>query len=141
MVLPDHHDVELMDVAGKVLAERRLPEDVAGIAELHELIGRYLPEDATEAGVVVGIEADRGPLGGRADRGRVRGIPGEPRCRPRGTGTTRHGVSGAKSDRGDAHMLADMVRTDSYQLRPAARTARRGASAHRQVQQRRCHRL
>jgi transposase len=32
----------------------------------------------------------------------------------------RHGVSGAKSDGGDAHMLADMVRTDSRQLRPAA---------------------
>ena len=32
----------------------------------------------------------------------------------------RHGVSGAKSDAGDAHMLADMVRTDSHQLRAAA---------------------
>jgi transposase len=32
----------------------------------------------------------------------------------------RHGVSGAKSDSGDAHALADMVRTDSHQLRPAA---------------------
>ena len=32
----------------------------------------------------------------------------------------RHGVSGAKSDRGDSHMLADMVRTDSHQLRPVA---------------------
>jgi len=32
----------------------------------------------------------------------------------------RHGVSRAKSDAGDAHMLADMVRTDSHQLRPAA---------------------
>jgi hypothetical protein len=29
-------------------------------------------------------------------------------------------VSGAKSDRGDAHMLADMVRTDSHQLRAVA---------------------
>ena len=32
----------------------------------------------------------------------------------------RHGVFGAKSDRGDAHMLADMVRTDSHQLRAVA---------------------
>ena len=35
----------------------------------------------------------------------------------------RHGTSGAKSDPGDAHALADMVRTDSHQLReffPAA---------------------
>jgi transposase len=33
---------------------------------------------------------------------------------------SRHGVSGAKSDGGDAHMLADVVRTDAQQLRPAA---------------------
>ncbi len=32
----------------------------------------------------------------------------------------RHGVSGGKSDTGDAHALADMVRTDSHQLRPVA---------------------
>ena len=32
----------------------------------------------------------------------------------------RHGVSGAKSDAADAHALADMVRTDSHQLRPVA---------------------
>src|ERR1700722_14846079 len=32
----------------------------------------------------------------------------------------RHCTSGAKSDAGDAHALADMVRTDSHQLRPAA---------------------
>jgi hypothetical protein len=32
----------------------------------------------------------------------------------------RHAVSGAKSDAGDAHVLADMVRTDSHQLREAA---------------------
>jgi transposase len=32
----------------------------------------------------------------------------------------RHGVSGARSDAGDAHALADMVRTDAHQLRPVA---------------------
>ncbi len=29
-------------------------------------------------------------------------------------------MSGAKSDTGDSHMLADMVRTDSHQLRTVA---------------------
>ena len=42
----DHHDVELMDQAGRVLAKRRLPEGVAGMARLHELIGQQLGEDA-----------------------------------------------------------------------------------------------
>jgi hypothetical protein len=32
----------------------------------------------------------------------------------------RHAVSGAKSDTGDGHILADMVRTDAHQLRPVA---------------------
>jgi hypothetical protein len=32
----------------------------------------------------------------------------------------RHTVSGARSDRADAHTLADRVRTDSHQLRPVA---------------------
>ena len=32
----------------------------------------------------------------------------------------RHAVSGAKSDAGDAHVLADMVRTDAHQLRTVA---------------------
>jgi Transposase len=54
----DHHDVEVMDEAGKVLARRRLPEGVAGIGLLHELIGRFVPADAE---VAVGIETGRGP--------------------------------------------------------------------------------
>ena len=37
----DHHDVELMDAAGRVLAQKRLPEGVAGMARLHELIARH----------------------------------------------------------------------------------------------------
>ena len=57
----DHHDIEVMDEAGKVLAKRRLPEGVAGMTQLHALIGRFLPEDADDAEVVTGIETDRGP--------------------------------------------------------------------------------
>ena len=57
----DHHDIEVMDEAGKVLAKRRLPEGVAGMARLHELVGQHLGEDADDAEVVVGMETDRGP--------------------------------------------------------------------------------
>ena len=56
----DHHDVELMDAAGRRLAKARLPEGVAGIARLHAMIGAQLGDaEATE--VAVGIETDRGP--------------------------------------------------------------------------------
>jgi transposase len=114
----DHHDVEVMDQAGKVLAKRRLPEGVAGIAQLHELVGAHLGEDADGAEVVVGIETGRGPWVAALIAAGYLVFPVNPlqasRCRE------RHGVSRAKSDTGDAHMLADMVRTDSRQLRPAA---------------------
>jgi hypothetical protein len=114
----DHHDVEVMSEAGKVLAKRRLPEGVAGIAQLHELIGRHLGEDADEAEVIVGIETDRGPWVTALVTAGYRVFPVNPLQASRYR--ERLGVSGAKSDAGDAHMLADMVRTDSHQLRPAA---------------------
>jgi transposase len=114
----DHHDIEVMGEAGTVLARRRLPEGVAGIALLHELVGRCLGEDADEAEVLVGIETDRGPwVAALAAAGYVV-FPVNPLQASRYRG--RHGVSGAKSDQGDSHMLADVVRTDSHQLRPAA---------------------
>ena len=114
----DHHDIEVMDQAGKVLAKRRLPEGVAGMTQLHELAGRYLPEDAADAAVVIGIETDRGPWVAALVAAGYLVFPVNPLQASRYR--ERHGVSGAKSDAGDAHMLADMVRTDSRQLRPAA---------------------
>jgi hypothetical protein len=114
----DHHDVELMDAAGRVLAKRRLPEGVAGMARLHEMIGQQLGEDADDAEVVIGIETDRGPwVAALVAAGyTVFGVNPLQASRYR----ERHGVSGAKSDSGDAHMLTDMVRTDSHQLRAVA---------------------
>jgi hypothetical protein len=114
----DHHDIEVMDEAGKVLARRRLPEGVAGMAGLHELIGERLGEDADDAEVVIGTETDRGPwVGALVAAGYVVfGVNPLQASRFR----ERHAMSGAKSDGADAHMLADMVRTDSHQLRAVA---------------------
>jgi transposase len=114
----DHHDVEVMDAAGKVLGRRRLPEGVAGMAQLHELIGRFLPGDGDDCEVVVGIETDRGPWVTALIAAGYQVFPVNPLQASRYR--ERHGVSRAKSDAGDAHALADMVRTDSHQLRPAA---------------------
>src|SRR5690349_23413692 len=63
----DHHDVELMTERGRVLARARLPEGVAGMARLHELIGEQLGEDADDAEVVIGTETDRGPWVARSE--------------------------------------------------------------------------
>jgi transposase len=55
-----HHDVELMNEQGRVLARDLLPEEAAGMARLHELIGQQLGEDADDAEVIIGTEAGRG---------------------------------------------------------------------------------
>ena len=114
----DHHDVEVMNEAGKVLAKRRLPEGVAGMARLHELIGEHLGEDADGAEVVIGTETDHGPWVAALVAAGYTVYAVNPLQASRYR--ERHGVSGAKSDRGDAHMLTDMVRTDSHQLRAVA---------------------
>jgi hypothetical protein len=114
----DHHDVELMDAAGRVLAKRRLPEGVAGMARLHELVGQQLGEDTADAEVVIGIETDRGPWVAALVAAGYVVFAVNPLQASRYR--ERHGVSGAKSDGGDAHMLTDMVRTDSHQLRAVA---------------------
>lgn len=113
----DHHDVELMDEAGRVLARRRLPEGVAGIARLHELTGEHLGGDL-DAEVVIGIETDRGPWVAALVAAGYTVFGVNPLLASRFR--ERHQVSGAKSDAADAHMLADMVRTDSHQLRAVA---------------------
>jgi len=115
----DHHDIEVMDQAGKVLAKKRLPEGAAGMAQLHALIGQFVPEDDMDSTeVVIGIETDRGPWVAALVAAGYTVFPVNPLQASRYR--ERHGVSGAKSDAGDAHMLADMVRTDSHQLRAAA---------------------
>jgi transposase len=114
----DHHDMELMDAPGRVLARKRLPEGVAGMARLHELIGQHLGVDAEDAEVVIGIETDRGPWVTALVAAGYTVYAVNPLQASRYR--ERLGVSGAKSDRGDSHMLGDMVRTDSHQLRAVA---------------------
>jgi transposase len=113
-----HHDVELMDTTGRRLAKARLPEGVAGMARLHAMIGEQLGEDTDETEVSIGIETDHGPWVAAMVAAGYTVFPVNPLSVARYR--ERHSVSGAKSDAADAHTLADMVRTDSHQLRPAA---------------------
>lgn len=122
----DHHDVELMDERGKRLAKARVAEGVAGIAKLHAMVAEQLgerPED-DDTEVVVGIETDRGPWVGALLAAGYTVLAVNPLVAARYR--ERRAVSGAKSDAADAHMLADMVRTDGHQLRPVAAGQRPG---------------
>src|SRR6478736_4324473 len=113
-----HHDIEIEDDSGGLLARRRLPEGLAGITTLHELIAEHLDPDGEPDQVIVGIETDRGPWVQALIAAGYVVFAVNPLQVSRYR--SRHGVSGAKSDGGDAHMLADVVRIDAHQLRPAA---------------------
>lgn len=113
-----HHDVELVDEGGRVLAKRHLPEGVAGLAQLHELIGEHLRDGEEPGAVLVGIETDRGPWVQSLDAAGYTVYAVNPLQVARYR--ERHGVSGAKSDAGDAHTLAELVRLDRGHHRPMA---------------------
>jgi transposase len=114
----DHHDIEIVDEQGRRLVRRRLEEGAAGIAALHALIADHLDDQAEPEQVVVGIETDRGPWVQAllAAGYTVYAINPLQASRYR----ERHGVSGAKSDPGDAHVLAELVRLDRDHHRPIA---------------------
>ena len=111
----DHHDVYLLDEAGRRLASRRLPEGLTGVRQLHELIAAHA-EDPDQ--VVVGIETDRGPWVGALTAAGYQVFAINPLAVARYR--DRHHVSGAKSDTSDAKLLADLVRTDRHNHRPVA---------------------
>jgi transposase len=114
----DHHDIEIQDELGRRLAKARLPEGVTGMARLHALLGEYADAGAEPDRVVVGIETDRGPWVRALVAAGYQVFAVNPLQAARFR--QRRSVSGAKSDAADAHTLADMVRTDSHQLRQVA---------------------
>jgi transposase len=113
-----HHDVEVVDGDGRRLVRRRLLEGVKGLEDLHALIADHLGDDDEPGDVVVGIETDRGPWVQAliAAGYTVYALNPAQVARYR----QRHGTSGAKSDPGDAHTLAEVVRLDRAHHRPVA---------------------
>jgi transposase len=106
-----HHDVCVLDAEGGQLAKVRVPEGVQGVARLHETIADHAEEPEE---VVVGIELDRGLLVAAGYQVLAINPMSVDRYRD------RHASSGAKSDPGDAKVLADLVRTDRHNHRPVA---------------------
>ena len=105
-----HHDIEIEDEAGRLLVRKRLPEGLAGVTVLHELIAEHLDPSGEPDQVLVGIETDRGPWVQAllATGYLVYAINPLQVARYR----ERHSPSGAKSDAADAHLLAEIVRLD-----------------------------
>ena len=110
-----HHDVFFQDEQGRRLAGGRLPEGVGGIARFHELAAAHAAEPGE---VVTGIETDRGLFVAALVAAGYQVFAVNPMSASRYR--DRHGASGAKSDPGDAKVLADLVRTDRHNHRPVA---------------------
>jgi transposase len=110
-----HHDVCVIDADGTQLARARVPEGIEGMAKLHETLAEHAEEPEE---VIVGIETDRGLLVGALVAAGYQVFAINPLSVDRYR--DRHTTSGAKSDPGDAKVLADIVRTDRHNHRPVA---------------------
>jgi len=110
-----HHDVCVEDEDGKRLGKGRLPDGVEGIARFHLLVGGHVEEPSE---VVIGIETDRGLFVTALVAAGYQVFAVNPMSTSRYR--DRHSLSGAKSDPGDAKVLADMVRTDRHNHRLVA---------------------
>jgi transposase len=112
----DHHDLEVQDDQGRVLARRRASEGITGIVKFHELVAEFLADDGGPEQVLVGIETDRGPWVRALIAAGYVVFGVNPKLAARHREVVS--LSGAKDDKTDAHTLADMVRTRRHQLRP-----------------------
>jgi transposase len=110
-----HHDLCLLDQDGRVLAARRVVDGLAGVEELHSLVAAQAEQPGQ---VAVGIETDRGLLVGALLAAGYQVYAVNPQVVGRYRG--RHRAARAKSDRGDAKVLADLVRTDRHNHRQVA---------------------
>jgi hypothetical protein len=113
-----HHDIEIENDQGVVLARRRLAEGLDGITALHELVAEHLDPAGEPDQVRVGIETERGPWVQALLAAGYVVYPVNPMQVARYR--ERHSTSGAKSDPGDAHLLAEIVRLDRAHHRPIA---------------------
>ena len=104
-----HHDVYVCDEAGTKILARRLPEGIEGVTVLHQLLAEQADDPAE---VVVGIETDRGLWVQSLVEAGYAVYAINPRAASRYR--DRHTLSGAKSDPGDAKLLAELVRTDRH---------------------------
>jgi len=109
-----HHDVAVVDRDGNLLAHQRISDDAAGLAALLELLAGH--GDTPDDPVPVAIETPRGLLVAclRATGRKV--YPVNPMAVARYR--DRHSVTGRKSDKGDAAVLAGVLRTDMNMHRP-----------------------
>lgn len=110
-----HHDVFVEDEHGARLERARLPEGVEGVARFHALVAAHVDDPAE---VTVATETDRGLFVGALVASGYRVLAVNPMSTSRYR--ERHSTSGAKSDPGDAWVLAELARVDGHNHRPVS---------------------
>src|SRR6185369_14968418 len=90
-------------------------EGVSGVARFHELVSSFV-DDPGE--VTVATETDRGLFVGALVAAGYRVLAVNPMSAARYR--ERHSTSGAKSDPGDAFVLAELARLDGHNHQPIA---------------------
>jgi transposase len=110
----DHHDIALVDQDGQILARQRITDDAAGLARLLELLAGH--GDSPQGPVPVAIETPRGLLVACLRAAGRPVCPVNPMAVARYR--DRHPVAGRKSGKGDAAVLANVLRTDMHARRP-----------------------
>ncbi|MFC9494997.1 IS110 family transposase [Streptomyces sp. NPDC056982] len=110
----NHHDVALVDEAGKLVAKRRIGDDAEGFRQLLTML--IEAGDSPENPIPVAVETARGLLFAslRATGRKVYSINPMAVARYR----ERYRVARAKSDHADAMALANILRTDADVHRP-----------------------
>ena len=110
-----HHDVHVEDDQGRRLAKARLADGIEGVARFHELIAPLVDEPGE---VTIATETDRGLFVAALVAAGYQVLAVNPMSTSRYR--ERHSTSGAKSDPGDAFVLAELARTDAHNHRLVA---------------------
>ncbi len=107
----ESHDICVVDSAGKIRGRATVAHSQEGFDELVKRLAGW----ARQEDVLVGIERPEGRL---VDRILEAGYPNVviPTFSMKDL-RRRYAVGGAKSDPGDAHVIADVTRTDGHRLR------------------------
>jgi transposase len=109
-----HHDVALVDDDGVLIAKRRIPDSVGGFRQLLELLAEH--RERSDVPIPVAIETAKGLLPAALRAAGYQLFPINPLAVSRYR--DRYAVSRAKSDPGDALVLANILRTDRTAHRP-----------------------
>jgi len=108
------NSVAILDEQGMVLRRATVDETIEGVERLTEMIAEHV---SSPSEVVIGAETDRGLLLRTLAAAGYRIYPINPMSASRYR--ERHKVAGGKSDATDAVLLANVVRTDRHNHRPA----------------------